>query len=214
MSLDGSEHVLCLPADDVDFTVDPGFSTVSDGFIAAVNGRAVFKSRTEALEHDPSWKQVVAYAVVRRGNRFVAYVRRPTGSERRLHGLWSVGVGGHVNPGDLIRPAVVALPARTLMDAVRVAAAREVSEELGVAAAVLDGPVGVLYDPDDPSGVGSVHVGVVYLFGVALGVAFSPSDDLDVVDVDPSRVDSARFEGWSRLLLPFLSFLSAVLSGP
>lgn len=47
----------------------------------------------------PCWKQPIPYLVLRDAEGCVAAYRRG-GSERRLHGRWSVGIGGHVERAD------------------------------------------------------------------------------------------------------------------
>lgn len=57
-------------------------------------------------EHDSSLKQIIPYCVVsnERGEVFV-YERK--GSESRLHGFYSLGIGGHINDGDGERSGTV-----------------------------------------------------------------------------------------------------------
>ena len=68
-----------------------------------------FVDRAEA-EANPDWKQWIPYGVLRCGQlptpmpedeRGVFTVQRSRGqSETRLHGSWSIGLGGHINPVD------------------------------------------------------------------------------------------------------------------
>src|SRR5262245_37606352 len=48
-------------------------------------------------EDDPSFKQIVPYVVLRHGQQVFHYARGKQGSERRLHALRSIGIGGHIN---------------------------------------------------------------------------------------------------------------------
>jgi predicted NUDIX family phosphoesterase len=48
-------------------------------------------------EQDTSVKQPIAYAIVRRGEEIFVTERLSGGVETRLHGVLSVGVGGHVD---------------------------------------------------------------------------------------------------------------------
>lgn len=61
-------------------------------------------------ELDTSVKQPIAYAVVRRGDEIYVTERLNGGVESRLHGVLSVGIGGHVDepfaPGDKVRDAM------------------------------------------------------------------------------------------------------------
>ena len=49
---------------------------------------------------DPTHKQVIPYLVLRDGERWFLMRRTRAGGDARLHDLWSIGVGGHLNPGD------------------------------------------------------------------------------------------------------------------
>ncbi|MHC4939572.1 MAG: hypothetical protein ACYTHK_11430, partial [Planctomycetota bacterium] len=97
------------------------------------------------VEEDPSLKQIIPYAVVTRG-RAVFRFRRRGGGEKRLVGLASIGVGGHVNPEDA---------GDVILDALD----RELEEELILPSRRKIDLLGLLND--DSTAVGSVHLGVV-----------------------------------------------------
>jgi predicted NUDIX family phosphoesterase len=99
----------------------------------------------DAMESDPSFKQLIPYLVLRDGERWFLMKRTRAGADQRLHDRFSIGIGGHLNPGDA-----------DLMDGLR----REWREEI-------DAPfdpdfrfVGLLNDDD--SDVGAVHLGAVF----------------------------------------------------
>src|SRR3954454_14804032 len=58
-----------------------------------------FLSRSQA-EEDLSFKQVIPYVLVRRGNALLHYVRGKGSGEKRLVAKGSIGIGGHINPDD------------------------------------------------------------------------------------------------------------------
>ena len=58
-----------------------------------------FRPRAE-MENDRTWKQVIPYLVLRDGPRYFLMRRTQAGTDARLHDRWSIGVGGHLNPGD------------------------------------------------------------------------------------------------------------------
>ena len=70
-----------------------------DGFEALVarDGRYVPRSGAEV---DRSTKQIIPYLVLRDGQRYFLMQRTAAGGDARLHGRYSIGVGGHLNPGD------------------------------------------------------------------------------------------------------------------
>jgi predicted NUDIX family phosphoesterase len=208
-------RVLCVPARDFRDLASwrgrfvAGCRPLLDALLRwpSEGGRAEFRPRGD-VEEDPRWLQVVAYAVLRcptEGRTLYAYRRPGTGDgEARLAGMWSVGVGGHVE----IRDATPALPGarpRGLMEAVRLAAFREIGEECGTIPAMYDfRRVGCVHD--DADAVGAVHLGVVY--EAWLAQPFRGLTARGAADREDWRSPRAwlseppeTWERWSRLIL-------------
>ena len=97
------------------------------------------------MEDDPAFKQVIPYLVLRDGPRWFLMRRTRAGADVRLHDRWSVGVGGHLNPGDAD---------------VAGGLAREWREEARAGFEPDFRFVGLLND--DTTEVGRVHLGVVF----------------------------------------------------
>jgi predicted NUDIX family phosphoesterase len=117
--------------------------------IMARLGRGSFIARPEA-ETDATVKQIIPYLVLRDGGRIFLMKRTRAGGDARLHDLFTIGVGGHMNPGD-----------ESVLDCLQ----REWREEL-VADFVPDFEfLGLLND--DEVEVGRHHLGVVYLADAA-----------------------------------------------
>jgi predicted NUDIX family phosphoesterase len=150
---------------------------------------ATFRPR-EQVERDPSWKQLIPYLVLAdRGSLFLMR-RTRAGSDARLHERWSIGIGGHVNPGD---------------GGLAGGLAREWSEELVADWTPKPRLVGLLNDDTDP--VGAVHLGVVYRAEAAgRPVAVRETDKLEGAFVAPAAVLRVydRLETWSSLLYDHL----------
>jgi predicted NUDIX family phosphoesterase len=167
-----------------------GVRTVGvDGFLAAVDRHGCFESRS-AMEVDPGFKQIIPYLVLRDGPRYFLMRRTRAGGDERLHDRWSIGVGGHLNPGD-----------RDLEGGLR----REWSEEVVADFVPEFGLIGLLND--DTTDVGRVHLGAVFLADAAgrpvtiretdkLAGAFATADEVARVADD--------LETWSRLVFEFL----------
>ncbi len=156
--------------------------------VVARDGRFV---RRGDAEDDTSHKQVIPYLVLRDGERWFLMRRTRGGSDARLHDLWSIGVGGHLNPGD----GDVAGGLR-----------REWAEEV-VADFVPDfRPIGLLNDDTTP--VGRVHVGFVFTAD-AEGrlVTIRETDKLTGAFATTSEVASRAddMETWSRLAFEALT---------
>ena len=156
--------------------------------VVARDGR--FLRRGDA-EEDPGHKQVIPYLVLRDGERWFLMRRTRAGGDVRLHDLWSIGVGGHLNPGD----GDVAGGLR-----------REWSEEVVAGFVPEFSPVGLLND--DTTAVGAVHVGFVFTADAAgRPVSIRETDKLTGSFVTTAEV--ARhledLETWSRLAFEALA---------
>lgn len=161
-----------------------------DAALDVVARHGVFLPRA-AAEQDPSHKQVIPYLVLRDGDAWFLMRRTRAGGDERLHDRWSIGVGGHLNPGDADVEGCLR---------------REWAEEL-VAGFVPDfAPVGLLND--DTTAVGAVHLGFVYLADAAgRPVTIRETHKLTGAFVATSEVAAARddMETWSRLVFDDLS---------
>lgn len=161
-----------------------------DSFVAALERDGQYGSR-DLMEQDPSFKQVIPYLVLRDGPRFFLMRRTRAGGDARLHDRYSIGVGGHLNPGD-----------GGLLGGL----AREWHEELVAAFVPEFRLVGLLND--DTTDVGAVHLGAVYLADAAgRAVAIRETDKLSGAFVEPAAVAAVvdDLETWSRLVFESLA---------
>lgn len=168
-----------------------GIRQVDLGAALEVVGRkGRFVHRGDA-EGDPTHKQVIPYLVLRDGDAWFLMRRTRAGGDSRLHDLWSIGVGGHLNPGD----GDVAGGLR-----------REWREEV-VADFVPDfAPIGLLND--DTTAVGAVHVGFVFTADAAgRPVSIRETDKLtgSFATTDEVRARRDDLETWSRLAFDALT---------
>lgn len=113
-----------------------------------------FMPRPQA-EIDPSHKQIIPYVIMACDGKFLNYVRGTRAGETRLVGNRSIGIGGHINPGDDM-PLFNTDFYETYLAAVE----REVAEEVAVETGHSDRIIALLND--DSNEVGSVHLGVVH----------------------------------------------------
>ncbi len=189
---DPEELVLVVPreslvAGDGWLGVRPGDLTDALDVVA----REGFFVRRGDAEEDPSRKQVIPYLVLRDGDRWFLMRRTRAGGDARLHDRWSIGVGGHLNPGD---------------GDVAGGLHREWHEELVAGFEPDYEPVGLLNDDTTP--VGAVHVGLVYVAdAVGRPVEIRETDKLEGRFATTAEVAAVRdeLETWSRLVFDALT---------
>lgn len=174
----------------------PGWHGITtDGladFEAIVARDGEFRPRAE-VEPDRTWKQVIPYLVLRDGARYFLMRRTQAGGDARLHDRWSIGVGGHLNPGD-----------GDLAGGLR----REWREEVQADFEPAFELIGLLND--DTTDVGSVHVGAVYVADAGgRAVAIRETDKLAGAFAEPETVAEVvdRMESWSALVFEHLERL-------
>lgn len=186
------ELVLVLAREQIpgglDFTgvVDRPFAPV----LAAVQARGQFRPRGK-VEDDPSLKQIIPYLLLRDGEHIFLMKRTSAGGDERLHERYSIGVGGHVNPGDA-----------DVLGGLN----REWREEIAADFVPEFEPLGLLNDDSNP--VGAVHLGLVYAADAAgRPVAIRETHKLSGEFVTMNAVAQVqdRLETWSALLFDFLS---------
>lgn len=163
-------------------------------YLDCITERGFFVERREA-ELSSEWKQVIPYCVVRWEASFLVLQRLRAQSESRLHGLLSLGVGGHINPVDQ----------RPTSDIVLNAAWREIREEITVHEARPLEAVGIIND--DSTEVGSVHVGIVFSL-LAQGPEPAVLEQMKhkarltpLAELQKMCSDLRRFETWTAEIL-------------
>ncbi len=160
-----------------------------EAFEQVVRRDGSFERRSVA-EQDPSRKQVIPYLVLRDGDAIFLMRRTRAGGDTRLHDRWTIGVGGHLNPGD-----------RDLAGGLQ----REWAEEVVASFSPDFTFVGLLND--DRDAVGSVHVGAVFIADAGgRPVAIRETNKLEGGFVAASEVAAVheRLETWSALVFEHL----------
>jgi len=168
-----------------------------------------FMRRSQA-ETDPSYKQIIPYVVMTHGGRYLSYVRGRRAGETRLVGNRSIGIGGHINPGDDL-PLFNADFYDTYVTAVE----REVAEEVIVDAKHTDRVVALLNDDSNP--VGQVHLGIVHCWTLdAPNVTRREQmiTQLSFMTLAELRAVRDSMETWSQLCLDGLDEITQRLQRP
>lgn len=196
-----SEMVLCLKREDLPVNWVMPETALSLSLTARqellANTPIYWQSR-QTVETDAGYKQLVPYVVLQdpSGARTAAYQRQ--GSETRLHGLWSIGIGGHINPSDrLSAPETLEM---LLENGMR----RELQEELDCAAGNFDLTfLGIINE--DRTAVGSVHLGLVHRLCLDPAVMQQAGAELTRFTWRPTgSLAQLPLELWSQLALRLL----------
>src|SRR5690348_12022135 len=116
--------------------------------IVTASKNLIYRNRSEA-EQDKRYKQLIPYVLLISNGKILRYRRGRGGQETRLHGLYSVGIGGHISEEDhgLFSTQV------GYQEGMR----RELMEEVAIQE-VNEAAVAVIND--DSTEVGTVHFGV------------------------------------------------------
>ena len=149
------------------------------------------------MEEDPSYKQLIGYVLLKDANtnEVLVYKRLVGGGEARLHGKASVGIGGHMNE----------VEGKTIFEMLKINAARELNEEVGVSEEeALNNLHFIGLINDDKTEVGQVHVGVVYECKVDKSKVEVKEDDTLVIKWMTANEAKAEenYETWSEFLKP------------
>jgi predicted NUDIX family phosphoesterase len=116
----------------------------TDEILRLIVARHTFIPRANA-EVSPEYRQIIPYVLIRHGSAFFVLERTPKQSETRLHHKVSLGIGGHINPGDDLAAGL----------------RKELEEEVAVESPYRLEFIGILND--ETTEVGRVHLGAVHL---------------------------------------------------
>lgn len=204
------EPILVVPRSDLG--LDVGSPTHFQGYISKsdvacldslIGRHGQFFVRGE-MEHFPRFKQPIAYLILRdpSDGSIYAYQRstdKRATNEARLHGKWSIGVGGHVRSQD--GPPGLEAVTRSLI--------REAGEEVGFLPGIPLSLVGFIND--DRDSVGQVHLGLVYVSlvskesirpkeaAIRQGGFYQPNEFESIVNEKGGVI-----EGWTQIALDAL----------
>jgi len=186
-----TEKVLCVRRDDI-FPDGAWHGFVTDHLDRhqkVIREQHFFMPRSD-VENDPSYQQIIPYVVFRNGDRYLLTHRLRASSERRLRKQYSLGVGGHINPGDLEGG-----------DPIQDGLKREWQEEVVYEGRFEARLLGLLNDESSP--VSKVHLGVVFLVdGDSPNIAIRETDKLagELLTLEEMRIYYLGMESWSQMV--------------
>jgi len=190
-----TEHVLVVRRDDI-FPDGAWHGFVGDGLERCqkvIREGSFFMPRAE-VEEDPTYQQIIPYVVFRHDGRYLLTKRLKASSEKRLRQQYSLGVGGHINPGDLAG-------GDPINDGLR----REWEEEVAYGGSFEASLLGLINDDSSP--VSKVHLAVVFLVdGDSPEIAIKETDKLsgELLTLEEMRIYYLGMESWSQIVYDHL----------
>lgn len=159
-----------------------------------------FMERTDELEANPKWKQLIPYLVLTFEDDneqlwVFNYTRTKQQGEARLHTKRSIGIGGHVNTGDVADDG-------TGVNPFWAGAKRELDEEVRLYTPRFTGAAHLLYDPSNE--VGKVHLGVVVRYHLDAPAVLARERSManaGFVTLEQLLEEKEQFENWSQLCI-------------
>jgi predicted NUDIX family phosphoesterase len=154
-----------------------------------VERRGFFVRRTRA-EQDKSLRQLIPYVVIKDESGLYLMVKRlKAQTESRLHGFYSLGIGGHINDTDEGDS-----PWLKFLSGME----REVNEEVDIA--MYDWPKYIGVIRENTTDVNMVHLGVVFTINTKVNdIKEKEKFTWELVDVDDIQKRYESLESWSRL---------------
>lgn len=186
------EQVLCVKSEDI-FPDGAWHGFITEGlerYQKVIRQKHFFMPRPD-VEDDPTYQQIIPYVVFHHGDRYFLTHRLRASAERRLRRQYSLGIGGHINPGDLEGGG------DPILDGMR----REWQEEVIYQGRFHAELLGLLNDESAP--VSKVHLGVVFLIeGDTPNIAIRETTKLagELLTLAEMRIFYLGMESWSQIV--------------
>jgi len=190
------ELVFAIPTDELWELItykEKGLTKENSEVLKRIIQNGLFRKRSE-LEEDPSFKQIIPYAIISNKESFCLFKRTSRQTERRLHNKFSLGVGGHMNPSNSEGPKE-----QYLINELK----RELFEEVKLLNACLIEDIEFIgFINDDTIPVGRVHIGLLYDIHISnKDVVINEPDKMTAEWID--KPDLAEFyegmETWTKI---------------
>ena len=164
-----------------------------------VSKGASFFDRSK-IETDISLKQIIPQILFIYKNKIFFHQTTPHGGESRLHNLYPIFLGGHVNPID-------AKPGQDLLDA---AAEREFYEEVNYGGKIINKKFVGVVNKLTGNQVNEVHVGFVFIFrgdNGSIRTQEKQAKNIGLLTLEELKPYLNKMTYWSRLVFPHLKKL-------
>jgi len=194
------ELVFAIPTDELWKLLtykEKGLIKENSEVLKRVVQNGLFRKRSE-LEEDPSFKQIIPYAIISNKESFFLFKRTSRQTEKRLHNKFSLGVGGHMNQSNSKESKE-----QYLINELK----RELFEEIKLLNGCLIEDIEFIgFINDDTISVGSVHIGLLYNIHVSnKDVVINETDMMTADWID--KPDLAEFyegmETWTKIAFDY-----------
>jgi len=190
------ELVFALPTTDLWNLIsykEQGFIPGNRKVLKQIVQKGLFRKRS-LLEEDPSFKQLIPYALISSEGSFYLFKRGSGQNEERLHHQLTLGVGGHMNPCK----AVVSEEQYIIHEL-----KRELFEELKLSNSCLINNIGFFgFINDDTIAVGRAHIGLLYHITLSnKEVTVKERDKMTAAWIEKAELSEiyAELETWSQI---------------
>jgi len=167
-----------------------GYKNVEEYYLNQINQNNFFMKRKHA-EEDPNHLQIIAFIIVKKGDKFFAIQKLDGTGDKREVGLYSIAVGGHINPVDDGE--------NTLIDG----AAREFNEEVTYSKNFDGKLVGFVNSEIDV--FNKVHFGAIFIQEVDEEIGVHPDEAHkqrgEWMDINRLKEVYPKFGPWSQVLI-------------
>lgn len=142
----------------------------------------------EYAEYAPEYKQIIPYVILMSEAGYYLTKRLKKQTEKRLHGLCSIGLGGHINPEE-----------ETLDDVIIAGMRRELYEEVGLKDFSISDCAGIINDHS--ADVSNYHIGLVYPLVINQNVQVRETSKMTGKWATEEMIDAAveDMESWSKI---------------
>jgi predicted NUDIX family phosphoesterase len=192
------ELVFAIPTDNLWKLLtykDKGLIKGTGDVLNSIVHHGLFRKRSE-LEEDPSFKQIIPYAIISNDESFYVF-RRSTGQgEERLHNKLHMGVGGHMNPGSSMEQGE-----NYLINELK----REFFEEVKLLNGCLIEDIEFIgFINDDSIPVGRVHTGLLYIIRLSnQNIVINETDKMSAEWIDKRDLAGyyEEMETWTKIAI-------------
>lgn len=182
--------ICCVPLEKIPEKIKNSTSCFKENYSKFIKDEDVVWVERSVAEKDFNYKQLIPYVLLQKADgRFACYQRH--GTETRLHGKWSAGVGGHIDEPDK-------------QDSLKATLEKGMFRELGEELVNFDKTkislsyLGIINEIE--SEVGHVHLGIAYIAKCAEYYEPLPALELKKMDWKTvSEIKELEKELWTKL---------------